>query len=163
MFYTIYTSSDNDNFNIYKDTSHNAIENIQPLKPTPIEENLCIICWTKNNDDNSNDNNGNNDNTFVHLKDCNKYLVSCNCNVLIHSLCLDKWIIRTNSCPICRNKININSLFIEQQTNKSIRLISYYYICFQYFIYILRFASIASIINFLLMVTINTYYYLKSI
>ena len=36
------------------------------------------------------------------------YYTSCTCNGYFHNTCLLKWIYKTNSCPICRIKLEID-------------------------------------------------------
>jgi hypothetical protein len=60
-------------------------------------EELCLICWENKN---------------IHkmksLLHSSLYYTYCNCNGNFHHDCLLKWIKKTNSCPICRIKIEID-------------------------------------------------------
>jgi len=140
MYYTIYTSSDNEEFNIYKNRVYNVIT-------TGNEDNSCIICWTKNENHN-----------LYYLKDYKGYTVSCDCNILIHFNCLDQWIQQTKSCPICRKKITINYLYLQlKSTNNNMigYLNSDYY--FKYILKLLRFACMISMINLFYIIIFNSY------
>jgi len=133
MYYTIYTSDENEQFYIYQNKiNKNTTKNIQ--------ENLCIICWSKNEI---------NDELF-YIKNLDKYIVTCNCNVLMHVDCLDIWIQKTNSCPICRKNITYNE--------NHLKIITYYIIGYNYIIKLLRFATILSILNFICLLICNTYF-----
>jgi len=67
-----------------------------------IEEDLCLICWqpTEKN------------NIIKKLSDFSDVSISCKCSPYIHQLCINNWISKNNSCPICRTKIynyNLNT------------------------------------------------------
>ena len=96
-----------------------------------IEEDLCLICWqpTEKN------------NIIKKLSYFSDVSISCKCSPYIHQLCLNNWINKNNSCPICRTKMynynlktfnNFNTL-----TKYIIKLM--YYITPLYFIYFMYF------------------------
>ena len=113
MFYTIYTSSDDEGTYNYKVNPEKLITNGNDQKS-------CIICWTT--DDYKN--------RLQYLKDFNEYNISCDCNVLIHYNCFKKWIQTTNSCPICRKKITENLIANGNNGNNNFPIMYYYYICY---------------------------------
>uniref|UniRef100_A0A6C0KQM6 RING-type domain-containing protein n=1 Tax=viral metagenome TaxID=1070528 RepID=A0A6C0KQM6_9ZZZZ len=82
MFYTLYTSSDS----IIK----SELDDIQNE-----ENSICFICLSNNN--------------FIikPMKEFKNITTTCDCNILIHEICFNEWIKKTNSCPICRIEIQI--------------------------------------------------------
>ena len=60
-----------------------------------IEKDICVICWTHTEKDN----------IIKKLSDFTHITVTCKCNPKIHELCLNYWINKNMSCPICRTKI----------------------------------------------------------
>jgi hypothetical protein len=141
MFYTIYTSSDNDEMYNYYGNSNKPITNGN-------DNNSCIVCWTT--DDYKN--------RLQYLKDFDEYVISCDCNVLIHCDCLKQWMQTTNSCPICRKKITVNLILPIDYTNNRFNIILYYYICYKYIIHGLKFVSIVYILNLIFTIVYNIYY-----
>jgi len=61
----------------------------------------CIICWDKSTTNN-------NIYKMQILLSSSIYYTSCTCNGHFHDKCLLKWIYKTQSCPICRIKFDIN-------------------------------------------------------
>jgi hypothetical protein len=130
MYYTIHTSDENEQFYLYNNLINKNVS----------QEKLCIICWLKNE---SND-------QLYFIKDFDKYIVSCNCNVLMHSNCLNEWIQKTNSCPICRKDIYYYDIyFLDKDSDFFFRNLKQYITAYQYFLGVLRFATFLSIINFI--------------
>lgn len=133
MYNIIYTSDENEQFYMYNNIiNQNIKKNIQ--------DNVCIICWSKNE---------NNDQLY-YTKDFKKYIVSCNCNVLMHDNCLNQWIQQTHSCPICRKQISNNA-------NKNTNVIPYY-IRYHYTLRLVRITTLISIFNFCCFLIFNTYF-----
>ena len=94
-----------------------------------IEEDLCLICWqpTEKN------------NIIKKLSYFSDVSISCKCSPYIHQLCLNNWINKNNSCPICRTKI-YNYYHLDNfytLTKYIIKLM--YYITPLYFIYFMYF------------------------
>lgn len=92
---------------------------------------ICLICWTPTKPDNH----------LKKLSDFSHINVFCNCQPKIHYLCLNNWITKNSSCPICRKKITL-------KISKKTTIIEMYYfyeekyhicfyksICFLSFIY----------------------------
>ena len=139
MFYTIYTSSDDEGPYNYKVNSDKLITNGNDQKS-------CIICWTT--DDYKN--------RLQYLKEFNEYIIICDCNVLIHHNCLKQWIQHTKSCPICRKKITENIILpINNTSNNDFSMILFYFICYKYLLRALKFVSIVYILNLILMIMYN--------
>jgi hypothetical protein len=141
MFYTIYTSSDYEGTYNYTANSNNIITNGN-------DHNSCIICWTTDT----------HKNRLQYLKDFNEYVISCDCNVLIHHDCLKKWIQNTNSCPICRKKISENLIINNNNNNNNNFTIMYYYICYKYILRAFRVVSIVFVLKITLIIVYNIYY-----
>lgn len=104
------------------------------------DNDLCLICWLpkeKNND-------------IKLLTDFSNIKVNCECNPKIHYLCLNDWITKTKSCPICRKEIKF---VIVSSNNKNVIL----YFFTEYIIYFLRILCYSSLINLFCLLFYNTY------
>jgi hypothetical protein len=133
MYYSIYTSDENEQLYLYNNLINKNIN----------QEKFCIICWSK----------GETNDQLYFIKDFNKYIVSCNCNVLMHFNCLHEWIEKTNSCPICRKDINLqdkNDVFFIQ--------FKLYLTAYRYTLGLFRFVSFISILNFIWLIIFNIYF-----
>jgi hypothetical protein len=83
MYFTTFNHYDDDNIDIYKE--NDLID-------------ICLICWEPSTTNNE----------ICKMKSLRFYFYfykSCACNGSFHHMCLMKWINKTNSCPICRIKI----------------------------------------------------------
>lgn len=60
------------------------------------EDNSCLICWDTNITE-----------TPTRLQNMKNITSYCYCNILVHEDCLYEWIKKTNSCPICREPMNL--------------------------------------------------------
>ena len=58
----------------------------------------CSIC--QNDNDNDNDNNNNNNNDDLHI------IRKLNCNHQFHIYCIEKWLSKETTCPICRKNLS---------------------------------------------------------
>jgi len=101
------------------------------------EDRICIICWL---DDNKN--------KLCNLQNSNS-IITCNCNVIIHNVCLKNWILLNHSCPICRKYLSIK---------KSNDRYSNYYIIYYSIINILKIANTISFINLIFLFFFHFYY-----
>jgi len=71
--------------------------------------------------------------------------LKCKCNTNIHLLCLNNWIYKTHSCPICRTtcislqEINLRKSYLTSIINIYVFIILIFnlYLCSNLFIYIL--------------------------
>jgi len=115
------------------------------------DDEKCLICWETST-------NCNNLIKMNSLHLFSSFYKSCNCNCIIHSHCLLEWINRQESCPICRNEIEIDVanknkhkfryktqlqrlyIFIDDNTYKLINLFKYFciFILIQNFYYIMK-------------------------
>lgn len=93
IYFQIYNHLDSDND--FSESETNNIENTKYYE--------CIICLEKNTEE------------FKIIKLSNSVLTNkkntslqkkCLCESFIHQCCLDKWVKKEESCPICRNKFN---------------------------------------------------------
>ena len=82
MYFTTFNHYDDD------DDDNDTINNDQ----------LCLICWDATNKISK----------MKLILDSSIYYSDCSCNGYFHHHCLMKWIYKTNSCPICRTKLEIN-------------------------------------------------------
>jgi hypothetical protein len=89
MYFSTFNHYDDNN--IIYDDAHNIIYN----------DEKCLICWDKSTSKN-------NIYKMQTLLSSSMYDTSCSCNGYFHNPCLMKWIYKTNSCPICRIKLEIN-------------------------------------------------------
>lgn len=110
-------------FNIYEDYN-DGFEYI-----TQEQYNVCFICFEYNN-------NFENNPTSLHKQQL--YFSNCNCNVAVHNNCLQIWVDKNKSCPICRNIIivkNNNISIISQFLPWGIQI---YSVSKKIYIFILR-------------------------
>ena len=114
MYYYIYTSDDDSpNF-----------QNYIHIYTYDSEANECVICLeSKINYSN-----------LTKLQDCTKLVTSCDCNIICHEVCLQKWVSNTQSCPICRKLIISNMIRIELINQKQKLFIITYCIVFYNFV-----------------------------
>ena len=137
MYYTIYTSTDYDDCIEFE------------------ENNQCLICLLPSNKKDV-------------IKKMNEFLninIKCNCNPNLHYNCLEKWIDKTHSCPICRKivsyNLNITNKYNSDNLDTSVNLVNYV----THNIYInkfnmltLRIATIFLTINVFLFFIYNCYF-----
>ena len=79
------------------------------------------------------------------LSDFSHIIQKCKCNAKIHLLCLNNWIQKTQSCPICRTtcislqEINLRKSYLTSIINIYVFIILIFnlYLCSNLFIYIL--------------------------
>ena len=129
MYYTIYTSTDYDDCIEFE------------------ENNQCLICLLPSNKKDV-------------IKKMNEFLninIKCNCNPNLHYNCLEKWIDKTHSCPICRKYVSYDPV----NSDTSVNLVNYV----THNIYInkfnmltLRIATIFLTINIFLFFIYNCYF-----
>ncbi len=103
---------------------------------------LCLICWLPSNKNE----------TIQNMKTISHIVVICDCNPIFHKKCLDIWINKTSSCPICRKKITITSEIIITETtiNKHIDILTYAIFIYNIATNTLRFATCITIIHLFL-------------
>jgi hypothetical protein len=57
---------------------------------------MCSICWEDTKEKCISLQNN------IFTDPIEKYKVSCSCNIIIHKTCMNNWIQKNKSCPICR-------------------------------------------------------------
>ena len=128
-------------------TSSEYYENAQACNV--IEEDdtnkQCLICWLPSSEKD----------VIKKIKDISDICSVCNCNPPFHYSCLEYWINRTSSCPICRKKIIINKQF---SSNNYLKAITYFVFCFNLYVSRLRVATVFSMINLFLLCSYNCYF-----
>lgn len=104
IYFQIYNHLDSDND--FSESETNNIENVKYYE--------CIICLEKNTEE------------FKIIKLSNALLTNkentnlekkCLCESFIHQYCLDIWVKKGESCPICRDKFN--RIIIKPTENKT--------------------------------------------
>ena len=98
---------------------------------------LCLICWLPSNKNE----------TIQNMKTISHIVVICDCNPIFHKKCLDIWINKTSSCPICRKKITI---ITETTINKHIDILTYAIFIYNIATNTLRFATCITTIHLFL-------------
>jgi len=85
MYFQIYNHFDNDETNYtYKETNQ--------------MRDICIVCLENSDKKLS-------DSSFLYSENL-KLEKICSCECFIHQTCLDPWLYKNESCPICRKKMN---------------------------------------------------------
>lgn len=132
MYFSVFSSSEyysNDDIN----NNHISIK----------EDDLCLICWLPQEEQNE----------IKILSDFSHIKPNCKCKPKLHSTCINNWIKKSPTCPICRTKMNI----IIFTTNPENILINYYIICISYTLQLLKIISYASFVNLLCLLFYNIY------
>jgi hypothetical protein len=89
-----------------------------------IDDDICLICWMPSETNNS----------IMILSDFSHIVMLCKCKSKFHSDCLNIWIAKSHSCPICRKKIKIKNInrrnkYLREKWETVIRIL-YYFISF---------------------------------
>ena len=110
----------------------------------------CLICLSesKKND------------VIKKMKEFSNLYIICDCNPTFHYTCLENWVERTSSCPICRKKIRINkhNNDINQVVNPIINPIAHFIFYCDFNIFMLRIITIVLTINIFLFFIYNCYF-----
>ena len=112
-----------------------------------IGDEKCLICWET----------ATNCNNLIKMNSLHlfsSFYKSCDCNSIIHSDCLLEWVNKQQSCPICRNEIEIDVsdknkyktqlqrlyIFVDDNTYKLFKIFKYFciFILIQVFYYIMK-------------------------
>jgi hypothetical protein len=108
------------------------------------EDDLCLICWLP----------GDTKNEVKLLTDFSHIKPKCKCKPKIHTLCINEWIKKSPTCPICRTNMNIIIFTTDGQNI----FINCYINCISYTICLLRILCYASFLNLFLIIFYNTYF-----
>lgn len=110
----------------------------------------CLICLSesKKND------------VIKKMKEFSNLYIICDCNPTFHYTCLENWVERTSSCPICRKKIRINkhNNDINQVVNPIINPIAHFIFYCDFNIFMLRIITLVLTINIFLFFIYNCYF-----
>lgn len=117
-------------FFFYSDINENENEN-EKL----IEKDVCFICWFPSEKDN----------IIKKLSNFSHISIACKCKPNVHELCLNIWINKNTSCPICRTKIEINKKYLNYNNFVTI------------FIYSLKLLFYINLLNFMYIFFNNIY------
>lgn len=125
---------------MYSSSEHSSIVKNNILQI--VEKDCCLICWTHSEKDNQ----------IKLLSDFSHINVICKCQPKIHQKCLDVWINKNKSCPICRRKITVR-LLKSGNTN----FINCYIYCVEYTVRGLRILCYISFVNLMCLFFYNIY------
>lgn len=131
-------------FSIFSSSEYYSDEDRDCNKEQCIDtDEICLICWLPGDTQNQ----INILTNFSHIKP------KCKCKPKIHTLCINEWIKKSPTCPICRTKMNI---IIFTSDGKNI-FINCYIKCISYTVYLLRFLCYASFLNLFFIIFYNGY------
>lgn len=131
MYFSVFSSSE---YYSYEDITNNI----------SIDKNeLCLICWLPQEEQNE----------IKLLSEFSHIKPNCKCKPKLHSTCIKDWIKKSETCPICRAKMNI----IIFTTNYDNILINCYIVCISYTTKLLKIISYLSLIKLLCLLVYNIY------
>lgn len=108
----------------YQENEHDILPNNSYSHKEIDENDMCLVCWDRGEE--------------VLSKMREIVIKSCLCDGVIHNSCFQKWLIKTRSCPICRDDLDKHygiydcenpyrvymSLFVEKVQNISRTIIN---------------------------------------
>ena len=114
----------------------------------------CLICLSesKKND------------VIKKMKEFSNLYIICDCNPTFHYTCLENWVERTSSCPICRKKIRINkhnndiNQVVNPIVNPIVNQIAHFIFYCDFNIFMLRIITLVLTINIFLFFIYNCYF-----
>lgn len=107
MYYSIFDPYD-EKYDIFLHQLNNK-ENLDNKKLFDEEDLCCIICLETDASFNK----------IKNMQSITDIKLFCNCNIYIHKYCLESWMKKRNTCPICLTKITqIDSIFKRESINK---------------------------------------------
>lgn len=126
-------------FSVFPSSEYMSDEEINCQKNKDNEE-ICLICWMPSETNND----------IKCLSDYSYIIKICDCKPKIHSSCLNNWIQKNPSCPICRKQITIQICYNNTNDNDNAivgNVYIYFYVnclkytvnCFKLFCYIIFF------------------------
>lgn len=121
---------------------HPSFENFEDTNNVDDTMNQCLICWLPSQDNSC----------IITMKSFRYINTMCTCNPKIHNSCLEEWINKTSSCPICRKPLTVNT---PDLTDKYTTLIMNGIVCFNCCLSIMRIALTISSIRVLLLFSYN--------
>ena len=119
---------------------HNCKDNLNFKLQNAQQDNIdCFICFMPYEQHNQ----------IKMLSKFSHIIQNCKCNVNIHLLCLNNWIKKTQSCPICRTKcINIQDIGLQEINLQRYYILLFINIC----------VFIISIVNFYIFIHLDVQY-----
>jgi hypothetical protein len=133
MYFSIFNSYD-----YYSDE-----DTVRDIQTCDDEEDMCLICWLP----------GNNKNEIHVLTNFSNIKPKCRCNPKLHTACINEWVKKSPTCPICRTKMNI-IIFTSDGQNV---FINCYTKCVSYTVRFLRFIFYVSFFNLFFIIFTYTY------
>jgi hypothetical protein len=133
MYFSIFSSSE-----YYSDEDRHC-----NTDPCIDKDDICLICWLP----------GDSQNQINILTNFSNIKPKCKCKPKLHKLCIDEWIKKSPTCPICRTKMN-TIIFTDGKN----MFVSCYMKCMSYTVFLLRLLCYASFLNLLLIIFYNTFF-----
>jgi len=131
-------------FSVFPSSEYNFNEEINiDNKLTNEEDDICLICWLPSEEKND----------IKYLSDFSHIKPKCNCKPKLHLICINDWLQNSQSCPICRKKMNI----IILTTNNKNFLSNCYIICISFTVHFFRLMFYISSINLLCLLIYKIY------
>lgn len=130
-------------FSVFSSSEYCSDEDINNNISIDEDDHLCLICWLPQEEQNE----------IKLLSEFSHIKPNCKCKPKLHSTCINDWITKSPTCPICRTKMNI----IIFTTNNENILINCYIVCISYTVQLLKFISYASFINLLCILFYNIF------
>lgn len=109
------------------------------------KDDICIVCWFPGDI-----------NELKQLSQFSYFKPKCECKPKIHKLCMDEWIKKNPSCPICRTKMNV--IVFSSNSNSNNIFINCYIIFVEYTVYLFKIICYASFLNLLCIIIYNLYF-----
>ncbi len=131
-------------FSVFSSSEYYSDEDRHCNTPRVDEDDLCLICWVP----------GDKKNEVKLLTDFSHIKPKCKCKPKIHTICINEWIKKSPTCPICRTNMNIIIFTTDGQNI----FINCYIKCISYTICLLRILCYASFLNLFLLIFYNTYF-----
>ena len=91
----LYSCQNINMFSPFKTYDHYEIDKKQ-VEQSMLNLKECCVCYEIKDGDN---------NVCIKLRQQKYFIQTCLCDVDIHPICLEKWYIMHNSCPICRERM----------------------------------------------------------
>lgn len=135
MYFSVFSSSEYYDKDGHCNTSRLVDDN---------DDDLCLICWLPNEETNE----------IKLLTDFSHINPKCKCKPKIHTLCINEWIKKSTTCPICRTNMNV-IIFTHDGQNIYIK-------CISYTICLLQILYYASLFNLFLIILYNIYFMLNN-
>ena len=94
----------------------------------------CTICWEDDNHSLLFSQ------KFIYINNYIEYSFVCDCNIVVHQICINEWVLLKNCCPICKSpleeKKNVKNYLVKKcqyafsQVFNALFFLFLYYVCF---------------------------------